>query len=1183
MQLLRLELKGFKSFADKTIVHFSPGMTAIVGPNGSGKSNITDAIRWVLGESNIRNLRGQKAEDIIFAGTEKRRALGAAEATIILDNSDRQLAEELTEVAVSRRIYRTGESEFFINKRSCRLKDIHLLLADTGLGRDSMAIIGQNRVDAILNSRPEERRLIFEDVAGISRFKLNKEDALRRIGATERNMERVRDLLASLGEQLEPLAAKAEKTRQHMALSRQKREYDGALAFHRFKTAERILTRLENEHIALASEDTTLQTDLTKLETQRQELQLVLGRRQQELQQCEEEYTESRGEVEKLNGQVLLTEEQERTALREVQELAGRLEELTASQKADIQRIFLLESLIGQEKEVLQSKAVNHGELEKQYESAAAAVEARQAELQHLQTGEERRFQQHVELAGSVEGYRADITSLEERKKEKEELLAVLAKEIDESRSILAKLEQDWKNAGTCYEEARLAAEQMQLRQREAEEHRHQQQTRLEGLRHELQQAEGRLQLLAQWAEQHEGYQEATRSVLQAKQPWRKAMHGAVGDLFQVKDQYVTAIEVALGGSIHHLVAKTSQAAVQAVAYLKEHQSGRATFLPLEAVKGSVLDTPALQEEGVLGRAVDCITFDAAYKNIFAYLLGRTLVVDTMDRAIYLQKKYWQSLRLVTLTGEQFQPGGSLTGGSLRRRKASILAQREEQIQLTGRVKELAAAIADEEAVLAGQTAEQEELRRETEKKEEKVRGLHLLLVQAETRRQAGQERWSRKEQVSSENQNQLSELLRQQEAAEQHLAEAQTLLATLTETAGDGDNRSQLMDELQKLLREQQEAYERVTEARLETEQSRRNLKEKEEQLQERQEGLAAYEERQGPLAAALADSREQAEKVIPARLSKLKEALTELTARVQILQSKREETYTSHRQEQEQAKTISEEQSRLQGRQQNVQRRLLDMEGRLTKNRMETQMALNELSEMGFTKEEGQQLRPEGNVADWQTVQADLLGQLAELGPINPNAVEEYEEAQERHDFLTGQHDDLAEAKENLQRVIAEMDKAMSAQLKDVLTIVAVRFQKIFEQLFGGGTAQIVLTDPSDILASGIDLYIQPPGKKRQQLTLLSGGERALTVIALLFAFLDYRPAPFCVLDEVDAALDEANVERFSRYLHELGGSTQFIVVSHRKKTMEAAEVLQGVTMVERGISRLLTVAFDDVKEEA
>ena len=1182
MQLLRLELKGFKSFADKTIVKFSPGMTAVIGPNGSGKSNITDAMKWVLGESNVRNLRGQKAEDIIFSGTEKRKPMSAAEVTLVFDNSDQQLDINMAEVAITRRIYRTGESEFLVNKRSCRLKDIHLLLADTGLGRDSMAIIGQNRIDAILNSKPEERRLIFEDVAGISRFKINKEDALRRIASTDRNMERVRDVMATIEEQLGPLSEKAEKTKKYMTLSRTKRDYDGALGFHNYKTSDRLLTRFENDNIAFKDEEIELQTELSKLEARRHELQSSSSKEQEQLKLWEAQYTEKQRDEERLSGHLRLLEEQLKTARRELDETSMRISELEATQKGEEQQLRILNQLIQDESAQLVEKESNLEELEATYKKAVEDVRAEQAKFQSLQSNREAFEQRQLEVVSAIETAKASIRSLEARKVESKNQCAILESEIAQVDSELQVARSEFEALGQKFNTLSAQRQALVDDAKDAAMKVREERKELQKLRTQEQRAKGRLELLAQWEEQHEGYLEGTKNILNGKGSWREQITGAVGDLFTVEDKYTTAIETALGGSVNHVVTTTARAAAEGVNYLKSIQGGRVTFLPMDSVKGKPYDTPALHESCVLGTAVECISFDNKYAHIFQYLLGRTLVVSSMDDAIGLQKKYNQQLRIVTLTGEQFQPGGSLTGGATKRKRASVLSRKEEAASLEQELVQIEEQIRSLTASLENLEKRVEEAEKERASLDEIYQHTNLLYVASETKVQNIQHQIDRKKRVLSEEEQRLVQIDIDLATTTANLKDQETALASLQENHGVDGNQGALMDRLTVLQKVQQEAYEAFTEVRLTCDSLRHTIQERETQREQRNQSISSIIERLTPLRNLLVSTTQRYEEEIPKAQEVAEQELASATAEVERLRALRDEAYDKTSTGREEMESILSEQDRLNQRYKVVQGRLVDMEGKITRHRMDCERFIEELQELGFTLEDAQALRIEGSVNDWKDEQARLMAEIAELGPVNPNAVEEYEETKERYDFLTTQLADLDTAKTQLQAVITEMDKAMSTQLYDVLDVVGRRFQEVFSQLFGGGTAQIVLTDPDNILTGGIDFYIQPPGKKRQQLTLLSGGERALTVIALLFSFLDYRPAPFCVLDEVDAALDEANVERFSSYLNRVNKETQFIVVSHRKKTMEAAEVLQGVTMVERGVSRLLTVAFEDVKED-
>lgn len=1183
MQLLRLEMKGFKSFADKTVVSFSPGMTGIVGPNGSGKSNITDAIRWVLGESNVRHLRGQKAEDIIFSGTEARRPHNTAEVNLIFDNSDGTLGKELAEVVITRRMYRNGESEFQINKRNCRLKDIHLLLADTGLGKDSMAIIGQNRIDAILNSKPEERRLIFEDVAGISRFKMNKEDAIRRINSTDRNMERLDDVMSTLGDQLVELEAKANVTREYNTLSQDKRSYDGAIAFHEYKTADRLFTRQENENLSYLREQEELETSLDTIQETYKTTQNELQSFRETHRSMEDEYATLQGKLGELTGQIEVARLKEANM---VEELKGGEEQLRTWKeelKVKAQQYDCdLTSLKDQESN-LTSIGQDVKQAESNLQSTRDSLSQVKANLDGMRIAEQHAHERHIRVVRELEEARHQLARAEELETQKKDdaqrlkaTLQDIKQSVEETQGQLEAQQQVVSKVEEALEIARQSLQQL-------EDTRRQKNQELVEVQRTLQAKEGRLELLHSWEELHEGYLEGTKHVLQAKETWSSHIRGAIGDVFTVEEKFLVAIETALGGAIHQVITETAKIASEAVQYLKRTQGGRVTFLPMDMVRGKRLDHKALTSPYVLGLGVDCIQFDTQYTGVFNQLLGRTLIVDTLDHGLALQKEYHQQLRIVTLTGEQLQPGGALTGGATKRKKVSILSRKEEQdtlqqdihvlrdtaqvLQQTlqGLDKEIEALIQSGKGLR--QTYEQEELQlRSLQQEQQRSQGEQINLSGMVQTYHEEVQKVQDKQITLGENIKRLADELLQLENREGHQEQVTSLVA----------QEQTLQDREREQNEELQGVRLRWEQSRLLLEQSKKELAQLEQYIKDKEINIASLDRRLSQLGEDVirlgcepALALESEKQAIEKRVAAIGEARKGGQEKVRTWEL--------------QLSQLQEERNQQEQRQRIVQKKLVDLQEGLTKYQLQGEQALEQLGALGYTKQEAQNIHLGGSVNEWKQQQVNLAKQIESLGAINPNAIVEYEEAKEKLAFYYVQKEDLVIAKEQLEGVIAEIDGAMSEQLQGVLTEIREKFQHVFSQLFGGGTAQIVVSNPELILESGIDFYIQPPGKKRQQLSLLSGGERALTVIALLFALLDYRPAPFCVLDEVDAALDDANVERFSQYLHNLGDATQFIVVTHRKRTMESAHVLQGVTMVERGVSRLLTVAFDEVKENS
>ncbi len=1183
MQLLRLEMKGFKSFADKTVVSFSPGMTGIVGPNGSGKSNITDAIRWVLGESNVRHLRGQKAEDIIFSGTEARRPHNTAEVNLIFDNSDGTLGKELAEVVITRRMYRNGDSEFQINKRNCRLKDIHLLLADTGLGKDSMAIIGQNRIDAILNSKPEERRLIFEDVAGISRFKMNKEDAIRRIHSTERNMERLNDVMSTLGDQLVDLEAKANVTREYNALAQQKRSYDGAIAFHEYKTADRLFTRQENEKLSYLREQEELETSLDTIQESYKTTHDELQTFREAQQSMEDEYATLQGKLGELTGQIEVARLKEANMAEELKDGEARLtnwkQELT-NKEEQLER----DTATVEEQE---SSLTSIGEELKTAESALQSTRTSlthvKADLDSMRTGEQQAHERHITIIREVEEARHQLARAEESEGQKATDAQRLADTLQDVAQSLTQVQTKLTEQQGVVDTAKTALDSARQSLQKLEDTRRQKNQQLVDTQRTLQSKEGRLELLHNWEELHEGYLEGTKHVLQAKERWSPQIRGAIGDVFTVEEKFLLAIETALGGAIHQVITDTAKIASEAVQYLKRAQGGRVTFLPMDMVKGKRLDHKALQSPHVLGLGVDCIQFDAQYTGVFNQLLGRTLIVDTLEHGLALQKEYHQQLRIVTLTGEQLQPGGALTGGAMKRKKASILSRKEEQETLEAEIRTLRdtmkavqQTLQDLDQQIETFTESTKELRQTYEQEELQLRSLQQEQHRIEV------EQASLGGMVDTYDQE-LEDARQKQVTLTEKIAELAEELSQLENREGRQEQINTLVskeDTLQEQERTENEALQtlrlRWEQARMVLEQSQKEVAQLEEQIKTKQQEIAGLDQH-------LIHLREDVIRLEGMASLQLEADKKGLEERVATIAESRKGGQEKVRTWESQLTKLQEERIQKEQRQRIVQKKLVDLQEGLTKYQWQGEQALEQLESLGYTKQEAQNIHIGGSVSEWKQEQASFVERIENLGAVNPNAIGEHEEAVEKLSFYETQKEDLVTAKEQLEGVIAEIDGAMSEQLQGVLEEIREKFQHVFSQLFGGGTAQIVASNPDSILESGIDFYIQPPGKKRQQLSLLSGGERALTVIALLFALLDYRPAPFCVLDEVDAALDDANVERFSQYLHNLGDATQFIVVTHRKRTMESASVLQGVTMVERGVSRLLTVAFDEVKENS
>ena len=1182
MQLVKMELQGFKSFADKTILTFDKGITAIVGPNGSGKSNISDAVRWVMGEQNVRQLRGQKAEDVIFAGTEQRRPRGAAEVSLYFDNQDGSLDVEFSEVVVTRRLFRSGESEYYINKRPCRLKDIHMLFADTGIGQDSMAVIGQNRVDRILNSKPEDRRVIFEEVAGISRYKGRKQEGLRKIAETERNLERIGDMMGVLQERLEPMARQAEKLKTFRKLDQERISYEGTLTLQELRNYERLLAKVENNRLAILQERDETAKELQDVEAKRRHVLADMEAEGETLRRLDGETAAVHNELDGMKSRRDAFAQRRDTLAETMSSLAGeedflfrRKEELARQgQNLEMQKGAKQAELAAARQGLALTQSLS-AKAEEKAKSAASALEqvtAQNAERQkqlfilrrdvdELRRQLEENGKQCQAVQINMDREKEALAAEKERCRENQERAAALQAEEKAKQDRVAAMRREVK-------EAEQAAAKAEERQR-----------KLQGYAESLAQ---RIGVLDGMEQEHEGIGRPAKIVLDAKTAWRPSVCGVVGELCRIPKEYAVAVDVALGAAARYIVTDHEKVAKEAIQYLKERRAGRATFLPLDTVKRRKRtndEEQAAGEKGILGFVSDVIAYEDTFEPVFSSLLGKTLLADTMETGSLVAGKYGHRLRIVCLDGTQFNAGGSLTGGSVKSREGSFIGRKVLLEEL--REKRRQAVLDLNEAAGRGKElrAAAEALRAAAEEEERRQRNAEMARQNAELQARASSQEWARRRE-------ELRRLEEQDEGLQRLRADIQADLVQKERALAEEE--SAPSESTQSLERDRDAAF-------AEAERLRRTLT-------EQQIVVATIEEQEKHISEQISahgddEARQEADWQrfvqrrgdVQQRHRDATDMLEELTKKIAL---KEEETKKKDAEKeafyQEREKTFKESQrldassSALREREKQLGDRLSETNVQMEKYGGEIKRSEEILAIQGLTRQEAMERRRDGSLKELQEKVAELKERIASLGQINSNAEEEYNAAVGQQQFYRTQCEDLRESKEKLEGIIAEIDDAMSAQFTKAMGEISAHFQQIFSRLFGGGQAKVVLTAQKDILNSGIELWIQPPGKKQQQLSLLSGGERALTVIALLLAFLAYHPAPFCLVDEVDAALDEANVERMARYLKNYSGNTQFIVITHRRKTMEAANTLQGVTMEEKGVSRLLTVKVDELLEK-
>lgn len=1185
MYLKRIEIAGFKSFADRTKIEFEEGVTAVIGPNGSGKSNITEAIRWVLGEQSAKSLRGGKMPDIIFAGSESRKQLNIAEVTVVLDNTDNYLPLGFSEVSVTRRYRRTGESDFFINKKACRLKDIQDLFMDSGLGKESFSIISQGKVEAIFASKPEDRRGIFEEAAGVLKYKQRKRKAEQKLFETEDNLSRVQDIIYELEDQLTPLAAQSEAAKEFLALKKELTATDVSLTVAKIKQTrdswesakadfEELSKTVEEKSRFIQQTEQQLGTLREKrgsldeqLETGQQQLlhlsealkqaegqKALLSERSKNTQKTSAEYRETLNEQrkKKADAQANLQEVQTQQADKQTEKIAleKKIQQLTnEAEKYKKSPKELLEDLRGTYVELMQ-------------ESANVSNELKYLERQYTQ--ETAKNQQNV-------------TRFEALRDQLEELTEQQSAAQTKTKTLEAQLTEEQENYRRLAEEKNVSQQQLQKEQQ-----------LMYDMMSQVQQARARQKSLQEIQENYSGFYQGVRSVLQHKEQL-SGIVGAVAELIEVPEKYTLAIETALGASAQHIIVENEKDARQGITFLKKQRSGRGTFLPLTTIKPRSLGAHHYQAikdvDGFLGIASELVSFSENVAPVMQNLLGAIVIARDLDSANLLARQLRYQVRIVSLDGDVMNAGGSMTGGATKQgNRGNLFNQGHELAEWTKRYEEINQALQAKEAFVRDLQA----------KVADQTESLETLRTQGEQTRLAYQEAQSSVERVAAE----LTRLQKEQslfsyeaKELESFLNDYQVQKETLEFKQVDlKTQQDKINQEIQQLNEESDQLEEKRAGINAELSRLQADYAVLDERLLYLERQALGFEEQineltnqivnlENQLLALSSDSsdHEESEESLTQRLTELATAREHLQEQLAVWKEMRQSLQQQVDQADSELTEANREQKQLLARQSQAD---------VQKNRYELKLdnALAYLQEEYSLTFEGAEAQADPEI-DQQVAQTEvsrLKQAIEKLGPVNLNAIEQYQQVEERYDFLTTQRDDLLSAKEQLFETMDEMDDEVKTRFFTTFQAIREKFNVVFPNMFGGGRAELVLTDPDDLLNTGIEIEAQPPGKKLQSLSLLSGGERALTAIALLFSIIQVRPVPFCVLDEVEAALDEANVARFGRYLSAFQNDTQFIVVTHRKGTMEAADVLYGVTMQESGVSKIISVRLEEVKED-
>ena len=1186
MYLRALEIQGFKSFPDKTVLRFGEEITAIVGPNGSGKSNISDAIRWVMGEQSSKNLRGAKMEDVIFGGTEKRSAVGFAQVTLVLDNSAHIFpAVDSPEVMVTRRYYRSGESEYYVNKQSVRLKDINELFMDTGLGREGYSIIGQGRIDEILSVKSGDRREIFEEAAGISKFRHRKEETERKLERTEENLLRINDKIAELELQVEPLREQAEKARRFLILRDELRTLEISVWLSNLEDLKAKARKLEADYAAAVEQQQAAQRALD-------DLYAASERFSERTRQNDMAQESARAQITDLEGQISQQESAAAVLEARLQHNGENMERVQAELTDQSSRDADLDAQMAQQRQRLEEIDGRRAQLEAELDGLMRrAQDAAEGNRSASQEAERLRGQEALAAAAAADA-RAERAALAASIEQMEHRQGELAAELTAARAALEEKRAEAKQCRRRLEDAQdeaaaaanvIAGHTLKL---EGREKRHQAaQDRKLRLTMDHQAMADRIALLTEMEKEYEGFNKAVRLVMQAAEKGAlKGVHGPIASLMQVDEAYTVAIETALGAGMQNIVVDREEDAKRAIQFLKQRDGGRATFLPLTAIRGEELRERGVENEfGFVGLASRLVRSDASYQGIFQNLLGRTVVAEDLDCGIAMARKYQNRFRIVTLDGQVINRGGSMTGGSVSR-SAGILSRANEldslRRKLSGMGQALAQAEQEAEEALRELTAARYE--REVAEEQQRAAQDEVLRCQGE----AGQYSVLLETLDGS-----IASLEGEQEALDGRLAEARSSAAqTEREIAGHDADAARLHQEAEARLSGQSGLLELTATLGEDITAHKSDLAALGAERSAAERSLADLEKLRGDLMGdrssreALLEEYRRSGEEIQAELAQRAEQTAALRRQAQDCRGQLE-LLGQEKLRIEQERTASDRELR----ERNdallaIEREVSRLEQRKATSAMEESQILDKLwehYELSHSAAMEQRVELESIPKATRRI-GELKREIGALGDVNVGAIDEFQRVNTRYTYLTDQRNDVERAKGELIGVIEEITREMTGIFSQQFQLIREAFQSTFVELFGGGTATLELEDPEDILNCGIEIKAQPPGKALKTITLLSGGEKAFVAIALYFAILKVHPTPFCVMDEIEAALDEANVVRFARYMRTLSDKTQFIVITHRRGTMEEADVLYGVTMQEKGVSKMLTINMNEMAKE-
>ncbi len=1184
MRLKSLELQGFKSFPDKTVISFDDGITAIVGPNGSGKSNISDAVRWVLGEQSTRTLRGSKMEDVIFAGTQKRGAVGFAEVSLTIDNSDGSLPCEYNEVTVTRRLYRSGESEYYINRSAVRLRDINEMFMDTGLGRDGYSIIGQGRIDEILSAKSGDRREIFEEASGISKFRHRKEESERKLASTEDNLVRLRDILSEIEGRVGPLKIQAEKAKQYIKIYDELRGLEVSVWTANLALAKENAKKYINDYEIVCSQFGAakaalelLYAEVEALAEQMREKDVEAETARESEREAERGVNESLSEIATLESTLANNIHNIERIKTEISDDSNRAEEIAAQIEARNNRV----------RELAEEALAIENEIESLKEAAILASgksDDAEARLDDLRINARITEDDISKLRIAMSAAEAEIAGFDARKTDIEAELEARENELLESKKKYAVVKEELLEAQDKCASAENMLNGFEMKNKSRKERFESLSNSVNKLTLSLESAENKLRMLRDMEKDLQGYSFAVKNIMKAKE--RKALggiFGTVSQLIRVDGKYTVAIETILGGALQNIIVEDERSSKEAIEFLKKSDGGRATFMPIDTVKGAELDKPGIAEApGVVGLASRLVDYDAKYAPAIKYLLGKIVVCDNINSASSLAKKFGYSFRIVTLDGQIINAGGTYTGGSTNK-TSGILTRTNEIKKGEKDILALREKIEKETAEKAIAERDYNALMYEMEVCRNDKRAAEDILLKAETETSHYKILHARLNEFIDSLNDELDGLAGKKTVAARTVEEKKTAIAELEEKL------SKLREEEEKLVAGNSELSTKKTEladamaevqARLaanraesaETVRSREEIEKLADAMagnrNSKEQTIAEYEKNNEELKVQIADKQKEVEAKRVA-MDGIAKRISEIASERLELEAERNRKDRDGKNKNDDILKLERERSRLEMKKEAASREEEQITEKLWESyELTLGTAEKYLVEIPSMSEATKRI-------------SELKGAVKRLGDVNVNAIEEYEEVSERYEFMTTQCGDLEKAKTELEKMISGITEEMQTIFAEQFKIINKNFSETFSEIFGGGKAELVLEDQGDILNCGIEIKVQPPGKTLKTITLLSGGERAFVAIALYFAIMKVRPTPFCVLDEIEAALDDVNVARYADYLRRLAKTTQFIVITHRRGTMEEADVLYGVTMQEKGVSKMLTISIAEVEK--